>query len=244
VLSYLTGGDTVFSMSTLVTPEARARRILDWAFALYRGRLALACSFGGPSGLVLVDLLARSGYRAPVYYLDTGLLFAETYALIDRVRERYGIEIEAIHGALDLDEQAERYGAELWTRDPDACCNMRKVVPQRAFLARFEAWITGIRRDQSVTRAETKIVDWDREAGGLAKLSPLADWSERDVWAYVYEHDVPYNPLHDAGYPSIGCVPCTRRVATGEGARAGRWPGFDKTECGLHVHAPLNGAAR
>ncbi|MFY9780814.1 MAG: phosphoadenylyl-sulfate reductase [Candidatus Baltobacteraceae bacterium] len=229
-------------MPTLITPEARAQRVLDWAVALYCGRLALACSFGSPAGLVLIDLLARSGRRVPVYFLDTGLLFAETYALIDRVRERYGIEVEAVHAELDVAGQAERCGAELWARDPDACCNLRKVVPQRAFLTRFEAWITGIRRDQSATRAETKFVDWDGAASGLAKLCPLADWSEADVWAYVLEHGVPYNPLLDTGYRSIGCVPCTRRVQAGEGPRAGRWPGFAKTECGLHL--PLNGAPR
>jgi phosphoadenosine phosphosulfate reductase len=229
-------------MPSFATPETRARRVLEWAFAVYRDRLALACSFGGPSGLVLVDLLARSGLRAPVYFLDTGLLFAETYALIDHVRERYGIEVEPVRSEFDLEEQSERYGAQLWARDPDACCNIRKVVPQRAFLARFEAWITGIRRDQSATRGETKFVDWDGEPGGLAKVCPLADWSETDVWAYVSKHGVPYNPLHDAGYPSLGCVPCTRRVAAGESARAGRWPGFAKTECGLHVRIPLSGA--
>ncbi|MGP6159989.1 MAG: phosphoadenylyl-sulfate reductase [Vulcanimicrobiaceae bacterium] len=226
-----------------LTPELRARRVLDWAFEVYRERLALACSFGGPSGLVLVDLLARAGLRAPVYFLDTGLLFAETYALVDHVQARYGIQVEAVRSELDLQSQAERYGPELWRRDPDACCNVRKVVPQRAFLARFEAWISGIRRDQSATRAETKLVDWDDRPGGLTKISPLADWSEADVWGYVYANDVPYNPLHDAGYPSLGCVSCTRRVAAGEEARAGRWPGFTKTECGLHAHAGRVGGA-
>jgi phosphoadenosine phosphosulfate reductase len=222
-------------MSNALAPQARAERVLDWALTLYGERIALACSFGGPSGLVLVDLLARSGRRAPVYFLDTGLLFPQTYSLVERVRRRYGIEVEAVRSQLDLEAQAERYGAALWTRDPDACCNVRKVVPQRAFLARFEAWITAIRRDQAATRAATRFVSWDAPAGALVKICPLADWSEADVWAYIVEHDVPYNPLHDAGYPSLGCVPCTRAVAPGEDARAGRWPGFAKTECGLHV---------
>jgi phosphoadenosine phosphosulfate reductase len=184
--------------------------------------------------MVVIDLLARAGRLVPAFYLDTDLLFPETHELIARVRERYGIEPLAVKPALSLAEQAADYGDALWTRDPDRCCALRKVAPQRAFLASYAAWITGLRRDQSPGRAGLESVEWDQRSGGLAKINPLADWTERDVWAYVAANDVPYNVLNDRGFPSAGCVPCTRRVGPGEDARAGRWPGFEKTECGLH----------
>jgi phosphoadenosine phosphosulfate reductase len=203
----------------------RAARVLDWATHIYRGRIVLASSFGGPSGMVLVDLLARSGHDVPVYYIDTDLLFPETYALIERVTERYGIRPIAVKTELTLERQAELHGEALWARDPDRCCALRKVAPQRAFLAGFGAWITGLRREQAATRGELPFIGWDEHSGGIVKINPLADWSDGDV---------PYNALHDRGFPSIGCVPCTRAVAPGEDPRAGRWDGFAKTECGLH----------
>jgi len=211
--------------------------VLEWAATTYRDRIVLACSFGGPSGMVLVDMIARAGHPVPVYYLDTDLLFPETYALVERVRERYGIQPIAVKTELDLAGQARLHGDKLWERDPDACCALRKVAPQRAFLSKYGAWITGIRRDQAETRKDTPFVSWDEHSGGLAKVSPLADWTEKDVWAYVVAHDVPYNELHDQGFPSVGCVPCTRRAGPGENPRAGRWEGFEKTECGLHAPA-------
>ena len=185
--------------------------------------------------MVLFDLLARSGQKVPVFYLDTGLLFEQTHALIDRVRTRYGIEPIAVRPEIDLVEQAARYGDDLWLRDPDLCCSLRKVQPNRAFLANYRAWITGVRRDQSATRAGAKYVEWDDAAGGIAKISPLVEWTEADVRAYLHEHDVPYNDLLDRGYTSIGCKPCTRFPATAGDPRSGRWPGTDKTECGLHA---------
>ncbi len=222
-------------MAITATPETQAERILDWATTTYRDRIVLACSFGGASGMVLVDLLARRKRNVPVYYLDTGVLFEETYALVDRVRERYGIEPLPVRSQLTLDAQAREHGEALWERDPDACCAVRKVEPQRAFLAQYGAWITGIRRDQSQTRAQASYVEWDPNESGLAKIAPLVDWTERDVWTYIHRFDVPYNPLLDQGYPSIGCAPCTRRVEPDADARSGRWSGFAKTECGLHV---------
>jgi len=222
------------------TPTARelsATRILTWAAAAFPGKVALACSFGGPSGMVLLDLSARLGYDVPVYFLDTDLLFPETYVLIERVRQRYGIEPRAIRPRLTVDEQATQFGERLWERDPDRCCALRKVEPQREFLAGFRAWITGIRRDQTRARTPLPFVEDDPVVSGLTKVSPLADWTEADVWRYVTAHDVPYNELHDRSYPSIGCVPCTRRVAPGGDLRDGRWPGFEKSECGLHVAA-------
>lgn len=226
--------------ATATTPLARASRTLDDALERYRGKIALACSFGGPSGMVLLDLVVARDRSVPIYYLDTGLLFDETYALVERVRERYGIEPIAVRPELTVAQQAARYGEALWARDPDACCALRKVEPQRAFLATFEAWITGIRRDGSASRAS--VATEARDAHGLAKIAPLADWTSADVWSYVLAHDVPYNPLNDRGYPSLGCTHCTRAIAPGEDPRAGRWSGFDKLECGLHASAPAHGA--
>ena len=212
-----------------------ANRVLREALEAYRGRIVLASSFGGPGGMVLIDLVMALDRSVPVYYLDTGLLFAQTYALVERVRERYGIEPVAVRPQLDVAKQAERYGDELWARDPDACCNIRKVEPQRAFLSNYAAWITGLRRDQSATRRDIPFVDREDGPSGRAKIAPLADWTERDVWSYVLERDVPYNALNDRGYPTLGCTHCTRAVAPGEDARAARWAGFEKVECGLHV---------
>ena len=218
---------------------ARAEKILDDALARYAGKIALACSFGGPSGMVLLDLIVKRDASIPVYFLDTGLLFDETYALVERVRGSYGIEPIAVRPELTVAQQNARYGEALWARDPDACCNLRKVVPQQQFLANFDAWITGIRRDQSATRTNVDVVS-QNVTTGLVKIAPLADWTSDDIWAYVVAHDVPYNPLNDHGYPSLGCTHCTRAIAVGEDPRAGRWSGFDKLECGLHVTNPAH----
>ncbi|MBV8642386.1 MAG: phosphoadenylyl-sulfate reductase [Candidatus Eremiobacteraeota bacterium] len=222
-----------------MTPEARAERVIRDAIVRHGGRVAVACSFGGPSGMALLDLVQRIDRTLPVYYIDTGLLFPETYALVARAGRRYGIAPVALQPALTVAEQDARYGAALWERDPDACCALRKVAPHRAFLRGYGAWLTAIRRDQSATRAEIEPVADD--GAGLVKVSPLFDWSEADVWAYVNAHDVPVNPLLADGYPSLGCIPCTRR-ASADDPRAGRWTGFAKTECGLH-HAPAGRAS-
>jgi phosphoadenosine phosphosulfate reductase len=208
--------------------------ILNQAISAHRGRVALACSFGGPSGMVLLDLVMRIDRSVPVYYLDTGLLFDETYALVEAVSKRYGVRPIAVLPALTLEEQRSLYGDELWSRDPDRCCRLRKVEPQRQFLENYDAWITGARRDQTRERADLEVLSKD-ELTGCVKISPLAHWTEPDVWAYVREHDVPVNALHRLDYPSIGCTPCTRAVRPGEDARAGRWSGSEKTECGLHA---------
>ena len=216
--------------------------ILRWALATYAPRITLACSFGGPSGMVLLDMVMRLDPTIPVFYLDTGLLFPETYALAEEAARRYGITPRAIRPTLTLTQQARRHGDALWAREPDRCCELRKVRPQRKALAGFDAWITGLRRDQSTTRRVTPVVQWDAKFG-LAKICPLADWSERDVWRYLADRHIPYNSLHASGYPSIGCAPCTRSVLPGEDARAGRWSGFDKTECGLHTPVALPAGA-
>lgn len=184
--------------------------------------------------MVLLDLALALEPQLNVFVVDTGLLFPETYALIERVERRYGIAVEAVRPALSVEEQNAVRGDALWRRDPDACCDLRKVEPLRVHLRGYDAWLTAVRREQSVTRADIPVRTWDQPAQVL-KVAPLADWSESDVWAYVGEHDVPVNTLHFEGYPSLGCVHCTRRVAPGEHARAGRWAGFDKVECGIHV---------
>jgi phosphoadenosine phosphosulfate reductase len=151
-----------------------------------------------------------------------------------RLAERFELTFTRVHSGLSLEDQAATEGPNLWSTSPDRCCFIRKVLPLRRFLSTRSAWITGIRRDQSPTRKGIGIVSWDA-ANGLVKINPLARWTESDVWAYIRRYDLPYNPLHDEGYPSIGCIPCTRQVADGEDARAGRWRGHEKLECGIHV---------
>lgn len=203
------------------------------AFEAYGDEAALSCSFGGPSGMALLDMAARIRPGVCVVSLDTGFLFAETHDVMRRAAARYDFTLHVARPALSPEEQAEQHGERLWEHAPDLCCRLRKVEPMQAAMAGLKAWITGIRRDQSPTRRDTPVARWD-EGFGLMKINPLAAWTERDVWAYIVENDVPYNALHDAGYPSIGCTHCTRAVRPGEGLRAGRWSGHGKTECGLH----------
>ncbi len=190
----------------------------------------------------MVDMLARVAPDVDIFYLDTGLLFPETYATRDRLVARYGIRPLQVLPALTLEAQAEAHGADLWATRPDLCCHIRKVEPLARALAGRRAWLTGVRRDQAPTRANAPLIEWDRKFG-LVKANPLAFWSVAQVWAYIRLHNVPFNPLHDQGYPSIGCAPCTRPVSPGEDPRAGRWAGFVKTECGIHVDEPPAEAA-
>jgi len=207
--------------------------ILRWAASRYAPRLAFATGFG-PEGLVLLDLIARDRLSVDVFTLDTGLLFPETYALWRRLEERYALRIRAVRSALDLQEQADRHGEALWEREPGRCCQIRKVEPLAVALRGHEAWISAIRADQTPDRATARVVERDPRFG-LVKVNPLLAWSSEDVWGYLREHDVPTNPLHERGYPSIGCGPCTSPVHPGEDPRAGRWRGRSKTECGLHA---------
>ena len=212
-----------------VTPE----EILAWALQQFSGKITLACSFGGVSGMALLDMTLKLDSSVPVFYADTDFLFPETYELRDLIADRYGIEPRAYKSALTPLEQAAQYGDALWERDPNLCCDLRKVEPTARALANFDAWITGIRRDQTSSRKSVDVLEWDGKFG-LVKVNPLAAWDEAQTRAYLAEHDVPYNPLNDQGYPSLGCTNCTRPVNVGEDPRAGRWAGFDKTECGLH----------
>lgn len=210
------------------------QEILRWAAGRYQPGLTLACSFGGPSGMVLLDMVMRVDPTVEVFYLDTDFLFPETYRLRDIAAAKYNFAPIGYVSLLTPSEQAKKHGDELWARDPDACCAIRKVEPNRRALEDKRAWISGIRRDQAATRADIPIVEWD-EKFGLVKINPLAAWTESQVWKYILDNSVPYNELHDRGYPSIGCTYCTRPVNPGDDPRSGRWQGFNKTECGLHV---------
>jgi phosphoadenosine phosphosulfate reductase len=208
--------------------------VLEWAVRTYGANLAVAVSFGGPSGYVLLDMLAQIDRNTNFYYLDTGLLFPETYEHIARVEAHYGIVATPVRPALSVLAQTAKHGASLWETDPDLCCKLRKIEPQREFLRGYTAWVSGIRRDQTAARANTQVVSWD-EKFGLTKISPLAAWTEEMVWGYIAAHKVPYNKLHDRGYRSIGCGTCTVATRVADPARAGRWQAFAKTECGLHA---------
>ncbi len=204
--------------------------ILAAAAARHPGRLALACSFGAEDCL-LVDVIGRAGLLIDVFTLDTGYLFPETYALWKELEARYRLVIRAERSALPAPDPAQ---PPPWEKDPDACCEARKVLPLRAALSRYGGWVTGIRRDQTPERAGAKVVEWDGRFG-LEKVNPLAAWTSDQVWAELRRADIPVNPLHARGYLSIGCAPCTSPVRPGEDPRAGRWRGKAKTECGLHL---------
>jgi phosphoadenosine phosphosulfate reductase len=211
---------------------ADAADIIRWASEQFGSKLTFATSLG-IEDCIVTDMIARQSLPVSFFTLDTGLLFPETYALKDEIEKKYGIEILAVKPEYTVDEQAARSGAELWLRDPDQCCELRKMQPLRSTLANYDAWITAIRRDQTPERANAPVVSWDGRFG-LVKVNPLVRWTFADVQAYVHEHGVPYNPLHDQNYPSIGCMPCTSPVRPGEDPRSGRWRGTEKTECGLH----------
>ena len=207
--------------------------LLRWAFTAFGNDIAIASAFGA-EGMALIDMAARVNPRVRVFTLDTEFLFPETYALIRRIEQRYGIRIERVTPALSPEAQELVHGPALWTRNPDLCCSLRKIEPLRHKLAELRAWITSIRRDQTAVRASAKKAGWDAKFQ-LVKLNPLADWNSKQVWRYIHDHNVPYNPLHDQGFPSIGCTHCTRAIRPGEDERAGRWSGFVKIECGLHT---------
>jgi phosphoadenosine phosphosulfate reductase len=216
--------------ATRVSPDLEhldASEVLAYMVERFHPRLAVACSFQKEASVVL-DLLLNIAPDARVFTLDTHVLFPETYETWKRVEERYGISIEVQQGP-SLGRQAATHGDRLWERDPDECCRLRKVDPLTEALADVDAWVSGVRREQSPLRARTPKLAWDRKHERW-KANPLADWTEQDVWRYIAEHDVPYNPLHDRGYASIGCTHCTK---PGEG-RDGRWAGSGKSECGLH----------
>lgn len=215
--------------------------LLSWSFAKFHHRLALACSFQA-EGSVLIDLLHRlRGSDFRVFTLDTGRLNQETYDCMEAIRARYGIEIEVFFpDATRVEDMVRQHGMNLFydsIEQRKLCCGIRKVEPLKRALSGLDCWMTGLRREQAVTRALVQKVEIDHEHGGIVKLNPLADWTGRQIWDYIRQHRLPYNKLHDRGYPSIGCAPCTRAVQAVEDSRAGRWwwENPETRECGLHV---------
>jgi phosphoadenosine phosphosulfate reductase len=208
-----------------------AEAAIGWALRNFGQGLKFATSFQKTSS-VTIEIARRLDPAARFFYLDTGLLFPETYATRDALAAHFGLEFECFTG-ISLEEQEERHGANLWRRDPDGCCGIRKVEAMREALEDAECWVSGIRRSDSATRAGAAKFGWDSRFG-LWKLNPLADWDDRQIWNHIKDHHVPYNPLHDQGYPSIGCMPCTTIPSEGEDARAGRWAGTDRSECGIN----------
>jgi phosphoadenosine phosphosulfate reductase len=213
-----------------VTPDLEsldASGVLAYVVDRFHPRLTVACSFQKEASVVL-DLMLKIAPDARVFTLDTHVLFPETYETWKRVEDRYGIEVE-VHQGPSLGRQAATHGDRLWERDPDECCRLRKVDPLTEALADVEAWVSGVRREQAPGRARTRKLAWDAKHERW-KANPLADWTEEDVWGYIHRHDLPYNPLHERGYGSIGCTHCTKPGA----GREGRWAATGKTECGLH----------
>jgi len=208
-----------------------AEESLLWAYDEFGADLCLTCSWQKQSS-VLVHMISELGLEVPVIELDTQLFFRETYETRGRLIERYGLELIRPE-VLTVAEQHRQEGPNLWERDPDRCCHIRKVEPLERALEPFAAWISGIRREQSLTRADAQRAEWS-ERYGVWKIQPLVDWNAKRVDAYIHVNEIPYNPLHDVGYPSIGCMPCTRPVVKDEDERAGRWGDSDKIECGIH----------
>jgi phosphoadenosine phosphosulfate reductase len=207
--------------------------VLRWAVDTFQDRLTMATAFGA-EGCCIIHMLAEIDPRVRIFNLETGYQFTETLELCDRIRERYGIDVELIKPEMTVQEYEEEHGGPLYIIRPDQCCYDRKIVPLRRAIVGYEAWISAIRSDQTMHRAQAGIVQWDAKFN-LVKINPLLNWTKKEVWAFILKHDVPYNPLHDQGYPSIGCWPCTQAVRNGGDERSGRWAGTAKKECGLHV---------
>lgn len=207
--------------------------ILKWAYQEYKDEILYACSFGA-EGIVLIDLIHKVNKKAKIIFLDTGLHFSETYELIEKVKKRYPtLQIELVKPKLTLAEQSEKVGEELWRHNPNLCCQMRKVEPLNEALQGVTAWISGLRREQSPLRSKTNYINKDEKFHKI-KICPLIHWTWDDIMTYIDLHQLPYNPLHDKGYPSIGCHPCTQPAKEKGNQRSGRWAGQTKTECGLH----------
>ena len=212
---------------------ASPMEILRWATDRFAPRFTMATAFG-PEGMTIIHMLAEIAPQTPIFNLDTGYQFQETLDLRDRIAERYGIEVELKKPQLSVEAYENLHGGPLYKKDPNRCCADRKISLLGDAAKGMHAWASGIRRDQSPDRARAAIIGWDKKFE-IVKVSPLATLTKQDVWKMIVDHDIPYNPLHDQGYPSVGCWPCTRSVLFGEDERAGRWSGTAKTECGLHT---------
>ncbi|WP_368504679.1 phosphoadenylyl-sulfate reductase [Alkalihalophilus sp. As8PL] len=209
--------------------------VLKWAFATFGEELVYSCSFGA-EGMVLIDLISKVKKDAKIIFLDTDFHFKETYELIEKVKNRYPeLQIELIKPSLTPIEQANEYGEALWKTNSDLCCQIRKLTPLEGVLSKHRAWISGLRREQSPTRANTQFINRDDRFKSI-KVCPLIHWTEEEIWMYIKLHQLSYNALHDQNFPSIGCEYCTKAVLPGEDPRSGRWAGTQKTECGLHLN--------
>jgi phosphoadenosine phosphosulfate reductase len=213
--------------------NAHPQEILRWAVETYGDKLALVTSLQ-PTGIVTLHMLKEITNSINILTVDTGLLFPETYQLIEDVEMLFGVTVQRIKSQVSLPQQARQEGSILWETNPDQCCHIRKTVPLRDALSGYDAWITGIRRDQSSTRANVPVIAWD-ERNGSVKIAPFATWTEDMIWTYINAYELPYNKLHDRGYPSIGCYTCTKAPVGGD-LRGGRWANHNKTECGIHVN--------
>lgn len=232
MLTYHTWEDSYIDFEVDDTYKG-ALNVLNWAYKHYGEDIVYACSFG-IEGIVLIDLISKVKPDAKIVFLDTDVHFKETYETIERVKANYPkLNIEIKKPALTLEEQAKQFGDELWKANPNKCCEIRKLVPLRETLTGAKAWISGLRRDQSETRKNTNFINQDNKFQSV-KICPLIHWTWKDVWRYVSKHNLTYNPLHDQGYPSIGCSHCTKPAFTMDDLRSGRWQGLNKTECGLH----------
>src|SRR5215813_2277327 len=215
--------------------ESAPEATLAWAFEQFENRLTIATGFGA-EGVALIDMAVKLNPAVDVFFLDTGFLFPETYDLRKRIEDRYHIQIREVKTDITPDQQEQKFGAKLWSTNPDLCCRLRKLEPLKDALKGREAWITAIRQDQTIERSNARVVEWDYQ-WRLVKINPLVHWSKHRVWEYIAANNVPFNPLHERGYPSIGCTHCTQPVREGEGERSGRWAGLAKKECGMHTAA-------
>ncbi|HEY7425073.1 MAG TPA: phosphoadenylyl-sulfate reductase [Gemmataceae bacterium] len=213
--------------------DVPAAKVLRWAVEMFGDKLTMATAFGA-EGCCLIHLLAEIDPAIRIFNLETGYQFPETLQVRERIKERYGIAVEYIRPEMTVAEYEAEHGGPLYRIRPDQCCHDRKMLPLRQAVAGYDAWISAIRRDQTSHRAAAGVVQWDAKFN-LVKVNPLLSWTRKDVWDFLLKHEIPYNPLHDHGYPSIGCWPCTAPVSDGEDERAGRWVGSVKKECGLHV---------
>jgi phosphoadenosine phosphosulfate reductase len=215
-----------------------SEHVLQWAWERFGARAGIGTSFQG-AGLVMMHLAHQAGLKFPIFTLDTGLLFPETLELKRKLEELLDREIESVKPDLTIEQQAEAQGPALWNRDPDLCCTMRKVMPLQSKLYDLDCWLTGLRRNQSDSRENIGIVELytlsEQTGAQIVKVNPMANWTREAIWDYIRLHKLPYNPLHDQSYRSIGCMTCTRKTGEGESERAGRWTGFKKVECGIHT---------
>ena len=212
--------------------------LLCWCWNYFGDKAAIGTSFQG-SGLVIIDHALRNGCNFPIFTIDTGLLFPETLELKKKLEDFWDVKIQSVHPEQTIEEQKKTMGPELWKTNPDSCCQMRKVLPLQSRLSSLDVWITGLRRGQSDQRKSTNVLEmyeFDKlRESYIFKLNPMVNWTRERVWSYIEDHKIPYNTLHDKGYRSIGCWPCTKAISDGQDERAGRWEGFDKTECGIHT---------